>query len=194
VKPLQALLRQSGMAEQWKLANAAIPSNPPHIEQETIQSCLDALSGVIDAVFLPWVEHRIKLEWLEPADDRLGMTRFDEGPNELIRRRRLRLDPGQITIGLHPILDLDEALFRHTFVHEFLHAAGLTLHSKEHDTLTNQIAPAPSLNQSEVLRHMRQEVLEQLPIQEWTCRSCGHHWKRTTVRTPQRCIKCARPL
>ncbi|MDA0715113.1 MAG: hypothetical protein O2866_06395 [archaeon] len=182
------------MAEDWRLANATTPAEPPTIEFEVIQSCLDALSGVVDAIFLPWVEDRIHLEWLEASDDRLGMTRFDEGPNELIRRRRLRLDPGDITIGLHPILALDRALFRHTFVHEFLHAAGLTLHSEEHDSLTNRLAPAPSLDESEVLRNMRQEVLGQLPIQEWTCRSCGHHWKRTTVRTPQRCIKCARPL
>ena len=182
------------MAEGWRLADATIPNEPPSIEPEVIQTCLDALSGVSDAIFLPWVGERIQLVWLDASDDRLGMTRFDEGPNELVRRRRLRLDPGQITIGLHPILYLDDALFRHTFVHEFLHAAGLTLHSKEHDMLTNQLSPAPSLNDSEILRQMRQEVLGQLPIQEWTCRLCGHHWKRTTVRTPQRCIKCARPL
>ena len=58
---------------------------------------------------------RFKLEWLEVTDDRLGMTRFDEGSNELVRRRKLRLDPGPITIGLHPALLQDEALYKHTF-------------------------------------------------------------------------------
>jgi hypothetical protein len=182
------------MAESWRLADVPTPTEPPVISEELTQQCVDALSGNINAVFLPWVTDRVQLEWLEAKDDRLGMTRFDEGSNELIRRRRLRLDPGRITIGLHPVLFQDSALMKHTYVHEFLHAAGLTLHSPEHDTLTSSIAPAPSLDQSEVLRNMRQEVLKDLPIQEWTCTSCGYHWKRTTVRTPKRCIKCARPL
>ena len=94
---------------------------------------LAALSGVTDAVFMPWIEDRINLIWLESNDDRLGMTRFEEGPGELNRRRLLRLDPGTVTIGLHPALLEDEMLYKHTFVHEFLHASGLTLHSPQHD-------------------------------------------------------------
>ena len=42
---------------------------------------------------MPWIEDRISLIWLEPNDDRLGITRFEAGSTELNRRRRLRLDP-----------------------------------------------------------------------------------------------------
>jgi predicted Zn-ribbon and HTH transcriptional regulator len=122
------------------------------------------------------------------------MTRFEEGPSELNRRRLLRLDPGIVTIGLHPALLEDEILYKHTFVHEFLHASGLTLHSPMHDELTNTVAPMPKLKDSPLLQRMRDSVLGELKVQHWVCKNCGYSWDRTTVRKPSRCYKCARPL
>ena len=176
------------------LADTPIPSHEPHLPVELIHSALHVLSGVTDAVFRPWISDRITLVWLENESKRLGMTRFEEGPNELTRRRRLRIDPGEVTIGLHPALLEDERLYNHTFVHEFLHAAGLTAHSAQHDALTQSVAPSPSMKDSTLLQRIRDSVLGDARVQEWKCKSCGYEWKRTTVRRPTRCHKCARPL
>ena len=91
------------------LADTPEPDEEPYIPEGSVEEVIQTLSGVLDAVFRPWVADRFSLEWLEVTDDRLGMTRFDEGSNELVRRRKLRLDPGPITIGLHPALLQDEA-------------------------------------------------------------------------------------
>ena len=176
------------------LGDVAKPEVPPHIPVGAVIDSLAALSGVTDAVFMPWIEDRINLIWLESDDDRLGMTRFEEGSGELNRRRLLRLDPGIVTIGLHPALLEDEMLYKHTFVHEFLHASGLTLHSPQHDELTNSVAPMPKLKDSPLLQRMRNSVLGELKVQHWECKNCGYSWDRTTVRKPSRCHKCARPL
>ncbi len=184
----------AGKSGSGFLSDTPVPDVEPHLPEGCIEASIQALSGVLDAVFRPWVADRISLEWLEVTDDRLGMTRFEEGSNELIRRRKLRLDPGPITIGLHPALLDDEMLYRHTFVHELLHAAGLTIHSKEHDRLVSEIAPAPSLKESPLLRKMRDAVLGDQTVQSWSCSHCGFEWKRRTVRKPRRCVKCARPL
>tara|TARA_B110000444_G_C18525134_1_gene448492 strand:- start:78 stop:662 length:585 start_codon:yes stop_codon:yes gene_type:complete len=184
----------AGKSSSGFLSNTPVPDVDPHLPEGSIEASIQALSGVLDAVFRPWVVDRISLQWLEVTDDRLGMTRFEEGSNELIRRRKLRLDPGPVTIGLHPALLEDEMLYRHTFVHELLHAAGLTIHSKEHDRLVSEIAPAPSLKESPLLRRMRDAVLGNQTVQSWSCGHCGFEWKRRTVRKPRRCVKCARPL
>ena len=176
------------------LGDVAKPEVPPHIPDGAVIDSLAALSGVTDAVFMPWIEDRINLIWLESDDDRLGMTRFEEGCGELNRRRLLRLDPGRVTIGLHPALLEDEMLYKHTFVHEFLHASGLTLHSPQLDELTNSVAPMPKLKDSPLLQRMRNSVLGELKVQHWECKNCGYSWDRTTVRKPSRCHKCARPL
>ena len=145
--------------------------------------------------FRPWVGDRFSLEWLEVTDDRLGMTRFDEGSNELVRRRKLRLDPGPITIGLHPALLQDEALVQaHICSRTCSMQLDLMIHSKQHDKLVSQIAPAPSLKESPLLQKMRDAVLGNQTVQSWTCGHCGFEWKRRTVRKPRRCVKCARPL
>ena len=78
-------------------------------------------------VFTKWLSKRVSLIWLEDEDDRLGMTRFEEGNAELVRRRRLKLDPGPITIGLHPRLVEEPELLRHTLTHELIHASGVPL-------------------------------------------------------------------
>ena len=184
----------AGKSSSGFLSDTPVPDVDPHLPEGSIEASIQALSGVLDAVFRPWVADRISLQWLEVTDDRLGMTRFEEGSNELIRRRKLRLDPGAITIGLHPALLEDDVLYRNTFVHELLHAAGLTIHSKEHDRLVSQIAPAPSLKDSPLLRRMRDAVLGNQTVQSWSCGHCGFEWKRRTVRKPRRCVKCARPL
>jgi hypothetical protein len=176
------------------LADVPIPPHEPNLPLELVESALQMLSGVTDAAFRPWISDRITLIWLENESHRLGMTRFEEGPNELARRRRLRIDPGEVTIGLHPALLEDERLYNHTFVHEFLHAAGLTAHSAQHDELTQSVAPSPSMKDSPLLQRIRDSVLGDARIQEWKCKSCGYQWKRTTVRRPTRCHKCARPL
>ena len=86
------------------LGDTPVPQHKPIAPEGAIAESMAVLSGVTDAVFMPWIEERINLIWLEPNDDRLGMTRFEEGSAELNRRRRLRLDPGKVTIGLHPAL------------------------------------------------------------------------------------------
>ena len=183
-----------GEGTRGPLADTPVPSHPPSVPEDVVDDVLAALSGHVEAVFLPWIADRFAVEWLDVDDDRLGMTRFEAGSNELIRRRTLRLDPGSVTIGLHPALLEDEALYRHTFAHELFHAAGLTLHSELHDRLTNQVAPSPAMKDSPLLQRMRSAVLDTLKVQEWACKQCGFSWKRTTVRKPTRCLKCARPL
>ena len=182
-----------GEEKRGPLADTAVPTVAPSVPEDVVDEVLGALSGHVEAVFLPWIADRFTVEWLDVNDDRLGVTRFEEGSNELIRRRRLRLDPGEVTIGLHPALLEDEALYRHTFAHELFHAAGLMLHTELHDRLTNQVAPSPAMKDSPLLQKMRSAVLDTLKVQEWTCRHCGYKWKRTTVRRPTRCLKCARP-
>ena len=71
----------------------------------------ELLPQIPENVFSRWLYDRISLTWLEDDDDRLGMTRFEDGNAELVRRRRLGLDPGPITIGLHPRL-VEEPDFR----------------------------------------------------------------------------------
>ena len=176
------------------LSDTPAPKSPPIVPEDLVDAVISALSGHVDAVFVPWIADRYTLEWLSVDDDRLGMTRFEEGSAELLRRRKLRIDPGHVTIGLHPALLEDEALYRHTFAHELFHAAGLTLHSDAHEKLTQQVAPAPAIKDSALLQKMRTSVLEGLKVQSWSCKRCGYTWKRTTVRRPSRCLKCARPL
>ena len=176
------------------LSDTPVPDSSPIVPEDLIDAVISALSGHVEAVFVPWIADRFTVEWLSVDDDRLGMTRFEEGSSELLRRRRLRIDPGQVTIGLHPALLEDEALYRHTFAHELFHAAGLTLHSDAHEKLTQQVAPAPAMKDSALLQKMRTSVLEGLKVQSWSCKRCGYTWKRTTVRRPTRCLKCARPL
>ena len=158
---------------------------------------LDELKEVLgedDAPFLRHLGKHLTLEWLPSDESRLGMTRFEYDPNELFRRRRLRVAPGAVTIGLNPVLIDDEMLFRHTLVHELLHAAGMVEHGGNHAELVKQIAPAPSLAESPVLRRLRQEVLDSLPERQWICGNCGHTWERVRVSAPIRCPACARPF
>tara|TARA_B100001142_G_scaffold10943_1_gene10479 strand:+ start:124 stop:612 length:489 start_codon:yes stop_codon:yes gene_type:complete len=145
-------------------------------------------------VFTKWLSKRVSIIWLDSEDDRLGMTRFEEGNAELVRRRRLKLDPGEITIGLHPRLVDEPDLLRHTLTHELIHASGVLNHSKElHDAVEN-IAPGVSISKSPMLQEKRDEFLDSARVKSWTCSNCGYEWKRSTVRKPLRCHKCARPL
>ena len=182
-----------GETKRGLLADTPAPKRPPIVPEDIVERVLNSLSGHVEAIFLPWIADRFTVEWLDVNDDRLGMTRFEEGSAELVRRRRLRLDPGEVTIGLHPALIEDKVLYRHTFAHEFLHAAGLMFHTELHDELTNRLAPPPAMKDSPLLQKMRAAVLDGLKTQTWTCKHCGYAWKRTTVRRPTRCLKCARP-
>ena len=91
-----------GEEKRGPLADTPVPTEPPSVPEDVVDAVLAALSGHVEAVFRPWIADRFSVEWLDVNDDRLGMTRFEEGSNELARRRRLRLDPGDVTIGLHP--------------------------------------------------------------------------------------------
>ena len=145
-------------------------------------------------VFTKWLSKRVSVIWLDSEDDRLGMTRFEEGNAELVRRRRLKLDPGVITIGLHPRLIEESDLLRHTLAHELIHASGTLTHSQElHDAVDN-IAPGVSISDSPMLQEKRDEFLGTARVKSWTCSYCGYEWKRSTVRKPHRCHKCARQL
>ena len=145
-------------------------------------------------VFSKWLDDRISLIWLEEDDDRLGMTRFEEGNTELVRRKRLAIDPGPITIGLHPRLVDEPALLRHTLAHELIHASGVLNHSKELHDAVDEIAPSVAISDSPMLQEKRDEFLDSTKVQSWSCSHCGYEWKRSTVRKPLRCHKCARPL
>ena len=161
-----------GEEKRGPLADTPLPTEPPTVPEDVVDAVLAALSGHVEAVFCRGLP-TASVEWLEVNDDRLGMTRFEEGSNELIRRRRLRLDPGPVTIGLHPALLEDEALYRHTFAHELFHAAGLMLHTELHDRLTNEVAPSPAMKDSPLLQKMRAAVLDTLRVQQWTCKVAG---------------------
>ena len=82
-----------GEGKRGPLADTPVPTTAPSVPEDVVDDVLAALSGHVEAVFLPWIADRFSVEWLDVNDDRLGMTRFEEGSNELIRRRRLRLDP-----------------------------------------------------------------------------------------------------
>ena len=154
----------------------------------------ELIEKIPEAVFTRWLTESVSLTWLEVDDERLGMTRFEEGPHELVRRRRLALAPGKITIGLHPQLTRDEVLLKHTLAHELLHASGLLEHSKEHEELVDKIAPGPRIEDSIVLQEIRERYLAKVKKKEWTCPHCGFKWARKTISHPLRCPKCAKRL
>ena len=169
-----------------------VPKTPPEIPD----GMLGHISAKLDEQEAPFVRHlsRVRVEWLGIEADRLGNTCFEIPPHELEMRKRQRLPPGPITIGIHPILAEDTMLFAHTLVHELLHAAGLTEHNVKHTELVNEIAPSPKLSESALLREIRDQALGQQEVKDWTCSHCGFVWDRTTVRAPSRCPKCARPF
>ena len=154
----------------------------------------ELLPKIPQNVFSNWLDRRISLIWLDEGDDRLGMTRFEEGQAELVRRRRLKIDPGDITIGLHPRLVEEPDLLRHTLAHELVHASGVLTHSDELHSAVDSIAPGKKISESKILQEKRDEYLEKSNIKSWTCKNCGYEWKRSTVKKPMRCHKCARPL
>ena len=147
-----------------------------------------------EAPFLKYLEKKLNMIWIDKDDPRLGMTRFEYNANELFRRRKLRLSCGPVTIGLNPILNGDEVLYRNTLAHELLHASGLLDHGEIHANLVTEIAPPPKLSDSLVLQEMRERVLEKLPERQWICGDCGYTWERKRVTMPARCPKCAKPF
>ena len=169
-----------------------VPKSPPQIPDGMIEK----ITSKLDSQVAPFLSHlaRVRVEWLGIEDDRLGNTCFEIPPHELEMRKRQRLPPGPITIGIHPILADDAMLYAHTLVHELLHAAGLTEHNAKHADLVNEIAPSPKLSESPLLREIRDQALGQQEVKDWTCTHCGFVWNRTTVRAPSRCPKCARPF
>ena len=120
MKPLEGAPESEAMGAKNRgpLSDTPPPKRAPIVPEDIVDRVLRSLSGHVEAVFLPWIADRFAIEWLSVNDDRLGMTRFEESSSELVRRRRLRLDPGHVTIGLHPALIQDRALYRHTYAHE----------------------------------------------------------------------------
>ena len=151
------------------------------------------VSKLPDAPFSKFLKESLSFDWLQEGDDRLGITRFEQGHNELVRCRRLKLNPGKIVILLNPVLNEDKRLMKHTIVHELLHAIGLIEHDEEHEELVKEIAPAPSLKESELLQRLQKESLARLQRKEWHCKYCDHRWQRKTVSKVTRCPNCARP-
>jgi hypothetical protein len=147
-----------------------------------------------EAPFLKYLGKNLDLIWIDEKESRLGMTRFECNPNELFRRRKLRVSCGPVTIGLNPLLHNDLELYQHTLVHELLHASGLLDHGSIHADLAKEIAPPPKLANSLVLQEMRKRVLEKLPERQWICGDCGYTWDRKRVTMPSRCPKCAMPF
>ncbi len=168
------------------------PSEPPEIPE----GLFETITEKVTQQEAPFIGHlaRVRVEWLDREADRLGNTRFEMPPHEVEIRKRQRMPPGPVTIGLHPILVEDEKLFVHTLVHELLHAAGMTAHDVRHAELVNEIAPSPKLSESPLLQNIRNQALAQQEVKNWTCGNCGFVWDRTTVKAPSRCPKCARPF
>ena len=75
------------------LGDTPVPQHKPIAPEGAIAESMAVLSGVTDAVFMPWIEERINLIWLEPNDDRLGMTRFEEGSAELNQAPSTKVRP-----------------------------------------------------------------------------------------------------
>ena len=147
-----------------------------------------------EAPFLKYLGKNLELIWIDKNESRLGMTRFECNPNELFRRRKLKVSCGPVTIGLNPLLHNDLELYQHTLVHELLHASGLLDHGSIHADLAKEIAPPPKLANSLVLQEMRKRVLDKLPERQWICGDCGYTWDRKRVTMPSRCPKCAMPF
>ena len=169
-----------------------VPSTAPEIPEGMLETIAEIVS-TDDAPFLAHLA-RVRVEWLGVEADRLGNTCFEMRPHEVEARKRQHLPPGPVTIGLHPILAEDDLLFAHTLAHELLHAAGMTEHDDRHTDLVNEIAPSPKLSESPLLQDIRSQALEQQEVKDWTCGHCGFVWDRTTVKSPSRCPKCARPF
>jgi hypothetical protein len=174
---------------------------PPDIPEGLLEQVVSALGGCdggdgapLAAPFAKHLSDCLSLAWLEVGDDRLGVTKFEGGHNEMFRLRRLGLPPGEIEILLNPVLVEDKALFRHTLAHEILHAAGLLEHDDAHERMVDLIAPSPSIEDSPLLQKLRSQVLDEMSRKEWLCQNCGFTYARETVRKPLRCPKCARKL
>lgn len=175
------------------LAITPVPELPPELPPVLLER-ITAEVEPDEAPFLTHLPSNLRLDWLEPAIDRLGSTNFEYTPNELHRRKRLRLPPGVVTISLHPVLVDDEVLMLHTLVHELLHAAGIIDHGSRHDEIVARIAPAPKLSESPLLRYLQAGVIAASDELSWECEDCNFVWTRDKVRKPLRCPSCARLL
>jgi len=170
------------------MKNIPIPEDKPLISKDLRAKIESLIIGEIPNISS--LIENLELSWLSSDDDRLGVTTFDGDYNELYRKKRLSLPFGLIKIGMHPVLADDEKLFNHTLVHEILHASGMLEHSEKHHQLTNQIAPAPSLSESIVLRYLQAIMISTTNVLSWECKTCNFIWTRNTFIKPNNCPKC----
>ena len=171
------------------LKNIPIPEQSPIISDE-LSSDLKNLAKEEIPHISNLIEN-LELNWLSSQDNRLGVTIFSEDYNEIFRKKRLNLPFKDIKIGLHPILADDEKLYNHTIVHEILHAAGMIEHCERHESLTNEIAPAPLFSESVVLRYLQAGMISSTDVLSWECDNCNYIWTRNTIHQPIRCPKCS---
>jgi len=165
-----------------------VPSHPP-VWPDGLKEAIVGEIRAAEAPFAAWIPHRLHLEWMDPSEGDLGRTRFSATPSDLILARRQRLDPGLIHIRLHPILSLDPILYKHTLVHEVIHAAGWMDHGKDHHTMVSRLAPAPTIDQSPILKQLRDELVDVKA--DLKCASCGHLWNPRKLGAIVRCPTCA---
>ena len=171
------------------LKNIPIPEQNPIIPDELLFNIKNLAKEEIPN--LSNLIKNLELDWLSPQDNRLGVTIFSDNHNEIFRKKRLNLPFGKIKISLHPILVDDEKLYNHTVVHEILHATGMIEHSERHESLTNEIAPAPPLSESIVLRYLQAGMISSTEILSWECNNCNYIWTRNTIHQPIKCPKCS---
>ena len=76
------------------------PPEPPEIPEGMFESIREKVTQQE----APFIAHlaRVRVEWLEREADRLGNTCFEMPPHEIEIRKRQRMSPGPVTIGLHP--------------------------------------------------------------------------------------------
>ena len=66
----EAIARSMGEAKRGPLADTPVPTVAPSIPEDVVDDVLAALSGHVEAVFLPWIADRFSVEWLDVNDDR----------------------------------------------------------------------------------------------------------------------------
>ena len=54
-----------GEEKRGPLADTPVPTEAPSVPEDVVDAVLAALSGHVEAVFLPWIADRFTVEWLD---------------------------------------------------------------------------------------------------------------------------------